>query len=49
MGLVTSGLLPTPRQQVSPKGCDLRDVEKAQVKVALFFFFVTAPQELLGS
>ena len=39
MGLVISGLLPTPRQQVSPKGCDLRDVEKAPVKVALFFFF----------
>ena len=39
MGLVISGLLPTPRQQVSPKGCDPRNVEKAQVKVELFFFF----------
>ena len=49
MELVISGLLPTPRQQVSPKENDPRDTEKAQVKIPVFYFFVTAPQELLGS
>ena len=38
MELVISGLLPTPRQQVSPKENDPRDTEKAQVKIAVFIF-----------